>query len=297
MHREFVVQPDGKFRLEDHDPSFTGEFEDEQQASEKLASDIKEMAGYQDKLYADQRFAVLIILQAMDAAGKDGTIKHVMSGLNPQGVDVRSFKQPTPEELKHDFLWRAAKVLPERGRIGIFNRSYYEEVIIVRVHPELLEAEQIPEPSEKESIWKARYQEINDFEQHLANNRTVILKFLLNISKREQRRRFLARLDDPEKNWKFSESDLKERAFWDDYMKAIEKTLNNTSTEWAPWYVIPADHKWFARAAVAGLIVRKLKSLDLAYPKMSKDQLQRLEEAKEALEAEPDLDGQIKAPE
>jgi PPK2 family polyphosphate:nucleotide phosphotransferase len=291
MHKKFLVGPGEKFRLEDHDPSFTGEFEDEQQASNTLAGDIKKMAGYQDKLYADQRFAVLIILQAMDAAGKDGTIKHVMSGLNPQGVDVRSFKQPTPEELKHDYLWRAAKVLPERGRIGIFNRSYYEEVIIVRVHPELLEAEQIPESTAKEGIWKSRYQEINNFEQHLANNGTVILKFLLNISKQEQRRRFMARLDDPEKNWKFSPSDLKERAFWDEYMKAFEKILNNTSTDWAPWYVIPANHKWFARAAVASVIVQKLKSLDLAYPKMSEEQLQRLQDAKNALDAEPGSGG------
>ena len=286
MHERFIVKPGEEFRLKDHDPSFTNDFGGEEEACEKLTADIKALSHYQEKLYAQQEYALLIILQAMDAAGKDSTIKHVMSGVNPQGCDVRSFKSPSTEELKHDYLWRAAKVLPERGRIGIFNRSYYEEVIVVRVHPELIAAEHIPTITADEGLWKTRYEEINDFERHLVNNGTIILKFFLNISKEEQRARFLARLETPEKNWKFSGSDLKERAFWDDYMKAFEKTLKHTSTEHAPWYVIPSNHKWFARVAVADVIVKSLKSLNLSYPKISEEELNRLEEAKRSLEAE-----------
>jgi PPK2 family polyphosphate:nucleotide phosphotransferase len=222
----------------------------------------------------------------MDAAGKDGTIKHVMSGVNPQGTQVYSFKTPSAEELDHDYLWRYHKAVPERGRIGIFNRSYYEEVLVVRVHPEFLQAQQLPPATMKKDIWKMRFKEINDFERYLARNGVEILKFFLNVSREEQRLRFLARLDTPEKNWKFSVNDAKERACWDDYQEAFEAVFNHTSTEWAPWYVIPANHKWFAHAAVSDIIISKLKSLQLQYPTVSKERMRELLKAKELLETE-----------
>ena len=286
MHEKLIVQPGKHFELKDHDPAFTGKFKDEQEAAEKLAGDLKHMTHYQEVLYAEQRYALLIILQAMDAAGKDGTIKHVMSGVNPQGCNVTSFKVPSAEELGHDYLWRAVKALPERGHIGIFNRSYYEELIVVRVHPELLEAERIPTPAGEDSVWKTRYEQINHFEKYLVENGTVILKFFLNLSKQEQRNRLLARLDTPGKNWKFSTSDLKERFFWDDYMNAYEKMMNHTSTEWAPWHIIPADHKWFTRVAVADALVETLKSLNLSYPELTASQLADLQKAKSKLQSE-----------
>jgi PPK2 family polyphosphate:nucleotide phosphotransferase len=286
MHDALIVKPGKKISLEDYDPRFTLTFNDEQEAADRLSSDIKKMTHYQELLYSQQEYALLIVLQAMDAAGKDGTIKHVMSGVNPQGCDVTSFKVPSARELSHDYLWRSVEALPERGRIGIFNRSYYEELIVVRVHPELLANERIPACNIDDDFWKARYEQINNFEKYLVENGTVILKFFLNISKSEQRARFLARLDTPEKNWKFTASDLKERAFWDDYQKVYEKVFKHTSTDWAPWYIIPADHKWFTRAAVANVIVEKLKSLNLSSPKPSPEQLQALQKAKMELENE-----------
>lgn len=287
MNQEnFIVEPDKKFRLADYDPAFTGKFKDKEEANSKLQKDIQRLAKYQDALYAGNRHALLIILQAMDAAGKDGVIKHVMSGVNPQGTQVYSFKAPSHEELDHDYLWRCAKVVPERGRIGIFNRSYYEEVLVVRVHPELLEFQQLPPETKKKGIWKQRFGEINSFERYLTGNGIHILKFFLHLSKEEQKQRFLARIETPEKNWKFSLGDVKERGFWDDYMNAYEDMLRHTSTPSAPWHVIPADNKWFTRAAIADIIVNKLKSLDLKYPTVSEEHRQELLKAKELLESE-----------
>jgi len=281
-----IVPPEKKIRLKDFDPAHTGEFHSKDEAREKLENDISRLAQYQDVLYAQDTYALLIIFQALDAAGKDGTIKHVMSGVNPQGTQVFSFKQPSAEELDHDYLWRYHRCIPERGRIGIFNRSYYEEVLVVRAHPELLRAEKLPPETIKKDIWKQRFEQINEFECYLVRNGVAILKFFLNVSREEQRRRFLARLDTPEKNWKFSLSDAKERDHWNDYQKAFEAVFNHTSTKWAPWYVIPADHKWFTRVAVADIIISKLKSLDLKYPTVSKERTQELQIAREVLERE-----------
>jgi PPK2 family polyphosphate:nucleotide phosphotransferase len=287
-HDYFIVPPHKKIRLADYDPGYTGKFKDKGEAKEKLKADIKRLAELQDVLYAQNTHSLLVIFQAMDAAGKDGTIRHVMSGVNPQGTQVYSFKAPSHEELDHDYLWRSFKALPERGRIGIFNRSYYEEVLVVRVHPEILSRQQLPAEIEgSEGIWKQRFEEINNFERYLVGNGVHVLKFFLNVSKEEQKQRFLARIDTPEKNWKFSEGDAKERAFWDDYMHAFEDAFNHTSTEWAPWHVIPADHKWFTRAAVADIIIAKLKSLGLAYPSLGEEHMQSLRKAKELLESEP----------
>lgn len=285
-HEQFIVPPGSKVNLKDYDPGFTHRFKEEAEACGKLEEDIKKLAHYQDKLYAQDRYALLILLQAMDAAGKDGTIKHVMSGVNPQGCQVTSFKQPSSEELDHDYLWRAVKALPERGRIGIFNRSYYEEVLVVKVHTELLAAQKLPPEVSIHHIWKHRYEQINNFEKHLVENGTVILKFFLNVSKEEQKRRFLARIDRPEKNWKFTMSDVKERACWDDYMDAYENVFSHTSTEWAPWYVVPANHKWFTRIAVADIILEKLKSMNLSYPAPPSDHMEKLLEARRLLESE-----------
>ena len=282
----FLVKPGKKIKLEDFDPSYTGKFNSSEEVAAKLERDVARLKKYQDTLYAQNTYTLLIIFQAMDAAGKDGTIKHVMSGVNPQGTQVVSFKAPSAEELDHDYLWRCSKALPERGRIGIFNRSYYEEVLIVRVHPEILSAQQLP-PECLKGIWKARFEQINNFERYLVQNGTHVLKFYLNVSKEEQKRRFLARIETPEKNWKFSLSDAKERAHWDDYMKAYQDAFRSTSTKWAPWYVIPADHKWFTHAVVADLIIAKLKSLKLNYPTISEEHRQELLIAKEALENEP----------
>ena len=287
-HEQFLVPAGKNIRLEDYDPAFTGNFESKADAAGKLEKDIKRLARYQDVLYAQNNYALLIILQAMDTAGKDGTIKHVMSGVNPMGTQVHSFKAPSVEELDHDFLWRASKALPERGRIGIFNRSYYEEVLVVRVHKQILELQKLPPASITGSIWKDRFNTINDFEQYLVRNGIVILKFFLHLSKQEQKRRLLARIDTPEKNWKFSLADAKERAYWDDYMTAYEDAINHTSTKWAPWHIIPADNKWFTRAVVADVIADKLKSLGLEYPEVSDEHRNRLAEAKILLENEPE---------
>jgi len=282
----FLVKPGAKIKLKDFDPSYTGKFNSPDEAAAKLEKDVARLRKYQDILYAQNTYALLIIFQAMDAAGKDGTIKHVMAGVNPQGTQVISFKAPSAEELDHDYLWRCSKALPERGRIGIFNRSYYEEVLIVRVHPEILNAQQLPRECLK-GIWEARFEQINNFERYMVQNGIHVLKFYLNVSKEEQKRRFLARIETPEKNWKFSLSDAKERGHWDDYMKAYQDAFRSTSTKWAPWYVIPADHKWFTHAAVADLIIAKLKSLKLSYPTISEEHRQELLMAKEALESEP----------
>lgn len=257
---------------------------DKAEAKRLLQEGTPLLAEYQDKLYAQNNYAVLIILQAMDAAGKDGTIKHVMSGLNPQGCQVTSFKAPSTEELDHDYMWRCFKNLPERGNIGIFNRSYYEEVLITRVHPEILERQRLPDHLADKNIWKRRFEEINNFEKYLVNNGIVVLKFFLNISKAEQKRRFLARLELPNKNWKFSVTDAKERGHWNEYMEAFEDCFSHTSTKWAPWYVIPADEKPFARLAVGYVVYQTLKSLKLKYPIVTKAQKEQLEKARAILE-------------
>jgi PPK2 family polyphosphate:nucleotide phosphotransferase len=244
------------------------------------------LAEYQNRLYAQNTYALLIILQAMDAAGKDGTIKHVMSGVNPQGTQVYSFKAPSDEELDHDYLWRNFKTLPERGRIGIFNRSYYEEVLVARVHPEILDRQRIPLELKSKGIWKQRFEEINNFEKYLTQNGTVVLKFFLNVSKAEQKKRFLERIDLPEKNWKFSPFDVQERSHWDEYQAAYEDMFNHTSSEHAPWYVVPADHKWFTHLAVAAVIYQTMKDLKLEYPTLSEEHKQGLSQARELLENE-----------
>jgi PPK2 family polyphosphate:nucleotide phosphotransferase len=279
-----IVPPGKRIRLKDYDPGYTGKFSSKEEAAGKLQSDIVKLAALQDVLYAQDTYALLLIFQAMDAAGKDGAIKHVMSGVNPQGCQVVSFKTPSAEELDHDYLWRSMKQAPERGRIGIFNRSYYEEVLVVRVHPEILHNQKIPPALLGRDIWKQRFEQINAYEQHLTRNGTVILKFFLNVSNREQKKRFLERIDTPEKNWKFSPADVRERAFWKDYMKAYEDVFNHTSTDWAPWHIIPADRKWFTRTAVADIIIRKLESLSLKYPAPDPAHLKGLKEARANLE-------------
>ena len=286
-HDHFIVRPGTAIRLTDYDPGFTGSYKTKKEASAKLRKDVKRLAKYQDVLYAQNTYALLVMLQAMDTAGKDGTIRHVMSGVNPQGTQVHSFKAPSAAELDHDFLWRSMKALPERGGIGIFNRSYYEEVLVVRVHKEILDLQRLPPSAKGEGTWKHRFDEINYFEKYLVRNGIVVLKFFLNLSKEEQKRRLLARINTPEKNWKFSLADAKERAYWDDYMNAFEDIFNHTSTEWAPWYIIPADNKWFTRTVVADVIIEKLKSLKLSYPAVSEEHRQHLLEAKELLENEP----------
>jgi PPK2 family polyphosphate:nucleotide phosphotransferase len=282
----YVVPAGGSVSLKEYDPDDTGKYKSKDDAANDLQANIATLSELQDVLYAENTRALLLIFQAMDAAGKDSVIKHVMSGVNPQGCQVFSFKAPSAEELDHDYLWRCLKALPERGRIGIFNRSYYEEVLVVRVHPEFLLKEGIPAGDVTNGFWKKRYEDINAVEKYLARNGTVILKFFLHVSKKEQKARFLERLDTPEKNWKFSSADVKERSFWKEYMSAYEEMLANTSTEWAPWHVIPADHKWFTRALVAEIIIRKLKSLNLAYPSLTDQQQAELKKAKETLLAE-----------
>jgi PPK2 family polyphosphate:nucleotide phosphotransferase len=283
---KYIVPSHGPVSLNAYDPDDTGNYKNKEDAAKDLVNDVDTLAELQDVLYAENSRALLLIFQAMDAAGKDGVIKHVMSGVNPQGCQVFSFKSPSAEELDHDYLWRCMKALPERGRIGIFNRSYYEEVLVVRVHPEYLKNQNIPANEVKGSLWKQRYEDINAVEKYLSRNGTVILKFYLHVSKKEQRERFLDRIDTPEKNWKFSAADVKERTFWKEYMSAYEEMLQNTSTPWAPWHVIPADHKWFTRALVAEIIIARLKSLKLAYPKLTDQQKADLAKAKEALLAE-----------
>ena len=283
--KPFRVTDGSNFRLKNIDPGETLGFgsEDKQHAKEALAMGVEALAELQDMLYAQDRWAVLLIFQAMDAAGKDGTIKHVMSGVNPQGCQVYSFKAPSSEELDHDFLWRCMKYVPERGRIGIFNRSYYEETLVVRVHPEFLERQTLPPELVTKDIWKARFKDIRNFERYLTRNGIVVRKFFLHVSKREQKKRFLERLENPEKNWKFSANDIKERAFWDHYMAAYEDMIQRTSSPEAPWYVVPADNKWFTRIAVAAAVVETLDSLNLRYPKVSKEKLRELAAAKQAL--------------
>jgi len=273
------------FRLKDIDPDDTLRFtsEDKPRAKEALAMGVDLLAELQDMLYAQDRWAVLLMFQAMDAAGKDGAIKHVMSGVNPQGCQVYSFKAPSPEDLDHDFLWRCIKCLPERGRIGIFNRSYYEETLVVRVHRELLEKQKLPPELVTKDIWKERFQDIRSFERYLTRNGVVIRKFFLHVSNKEQKKRFLERIQAPEKNWKFSANDAKEREHWDDYMEAYEDMIQNTATKEAPWYVVPADNKWFTRVVVAAAVIEALSSLDLHYPKVSDEKLKELAKAKKAL--------------
>ena len=283
----FVV-PDGqKVVLErDYDPKFKGRWLKKRDGEHALQAGVELLAQYQDRLAAQSTYGLLIVIQALDAAGKDGTIKHVMSGVNPQGVDVHSFKTPSEEELRHDYLWRYAQRLPGRGQIGIFNRSHYEEVLVVRVHPELLERERLPPGHDHADLWKRRYREINDWERYLVTNGIAIVKLFLNVSREEQRLRFLKRIESPERNWKFSAADLREREFWDEYQKALSAMLSHTSTKWAPWHVIPADHKWFARIAVSAALVSKLIDIDPRYPTVDASTRQQLEAARVQLEGE-----------
>ena len=283
-----IAEPGKKISLKDYDADWTGSIKDKKQAEVRLQDGIKQLAKYQDKLYAQDTYSLLIIFQAMDAAGKDGTIRHVMSGINPQGCQVFSFKAPSAEERDHDYLWRSAKAVPERGRIGIHNRSYYEEVLVCRVHPELLAAQQLPEDRKGDGVWKRRFKEINNFERYLHDNGIVVIKFFLNVSKKEQKKRFLDRIDLDDKNWKFSVNDARERTFWKDYMNAYEDVFTHTSTKDAPWYIIPADNKWFMRLAVAAIIGYTLDELDLQYPTLTKDKKNELLEARKVLMGEKD---------
>ena len=284
LARPYRVTSGKKFALKDFSTDDTGGLREDARTQELLTHGVQLISDLQERLYADDRWSLLLIFQAMDAAGKDGTIKHVMSGINPAGCQVTSFKQPSALELDHDFLWRANVALPQRGRIGIFNRSYYEETLIVRVHREVLKAEKIPPPLDTKHLWKERFQDINAFERHLARNGTVILKFFLHLSKAEQKKRFLARLDEPAKNWKFSAADLRERALWDDYQDAYEETIAATATPHAPWYVVPADNKWYARLVVAGAVVKALDDLNLKFPEVTREQKEALRKAREQLE-------------
>ncbi|WP_426483495.1 polyphosphate kinase 2 family protein [Flavobacterium sp. 2] len=279
---QFCVGDDKNFTLKDKPTSYFGD-ESKSAIKEALQMGVKALAAMQDTLYAQDKWSVLIIFQAMDAAGKDGAIKHVMSGINPQGCQVSSFKGPSSEELDHDYLWRCQKHLPERGRIGIFNRSYYEEVLVVRVHEQILRGQKIPEKLITEDIWDERFQDIRNFEKYLNRNGTVVIKFFLNLSKEEQKKRFIERVDNPDKNWKFSAADAKERGYWNDYMFAYEELIKNTSTKKSPWYVIPADNKYYARIAIASAIIHALDEMDLEYPKVSEEKIAELNTVKQAL--------------
>ena len=281
--RPYRVEKGKKFRLKDYDPADTAKLHSRERAVDLLQRGVARMAELQDMLYAQNRWGVLLIFQAMDAAGKDGVIKHVMSGVNPQGCQVYSFKPPSPEELDHDYLWRTVKRLPERGRIGIFNRSYYEEVLIVRVHPELLASERIPTSLIDKDIWSQRFEDIRSWESYLGRNGFVIRKFFLHVSRKEQKRRFLERLQEPEKNWKFSPADLHERERWDDYMDAYQDLITHTATPHGPWFVIPADNKWFTRLAVAAAVIDTLEGLDLSYPKVDPQKKRELQVAQKML--------------
>ena len=285
--RPYRITNGKRFRLKDHDPRDTGDLEeDKKRIKEFLAQGVERLAELQNKLYAQDRWSVLLIFQAMDAAGKDGTIKHVMSGVNPQGCQVFSFKSPSPEELDHDFLWRTNKSLPERGRIGIFNRSYYEETLVVRVHPEILDRQRLPPRLVTKKIWKERFESIADMEKHLARSGILVLKFFLNVSKKEQKRRFLERLDMPDKNWKFSEADAKERQLWKQYMACYEDAIRHTAAPWAPWIVVPGDNKWFTHLVVAGAIIDAMERLDLSYPVVDDAKKKELAAARKILNAE-----------
>jgi PPK2 family polyphosphate:nucleotide phosphotransferase len=280
----FMVPAGGKgFALEKCSTRDTTGVADKGEGKKLLKESIKKLAEIQDVLYAHDRYGILLIFQAMDAAGKDGTIKHVMSGVNPQGCQVFSFKSPSSEELDHDFMWRTMKCMPERGRIGIFNRSYYEEVLVVRIHPTFLDAEKLPEECRDNGIWKARFEDINNIERYLVRNGIIPIKFFLNVSRDEQLKRFIKRCDDPTKNWKFSSADARERKLWGKYMHAYEDMLRNTSTKHAPWYVVPADNKWYTRVVVSEIITQRLKKLDLHYPKVTDEQRAKLQEVREQL--------------
>jgi PPK2 family polyphosphate:nucleotide phosphotransferase len=283
LAKPYRVFKGDNFRLKDFDPEDTNGMKDKKQAKEILEHSRELLSEFQEKLYAQDRWALLIIFQAMDAAGKDGAVKHVMSGINPQGCDVTSFKAPSKEELDHEYLWRAHRAVPQRGKIGIFNRSYYEEVLVVRVHQDLLNAQQLPKELINKHIWEERYEDINNFEKYLGRNGIIVMKFFLHLSKSEQKKRFLERLEMPEKNWKFSMADVKERSCWKDYQHAYEEMIQNTATKHAPWHVIPADNKWFTRLAVAGAIIEKLHSLDLQFPEVDDDKKKELAQVRKAL--------------
>jgi len=289
-NKHLIASPGKEIKLVDFDPSFLPPNLTKPSAKALLKQKKKELKDLQDKLYASDKYAILLVFQAMDAAGKDSTIRYVMSGVNPQGCQVFSFKKPSSEELDHDFMWRTYKALPERGRIGIFNRSYYEEVLVTKVHPELIVNQRIPGIKSVDDItdelWQHRYKSINAMERHLVKSGTVILKFFLNVSKEEQKERFLKRINRPDKNWKFSQNDVEERKYWDQYQQAYEEAINATSTELAPWYIIPADRKWYMRYTVGTIITEKLESLNLYYPKVTEEQLNNLQKAKELLEGE-----------
>lgn len=294
LERMFQVKPGKRLKLKDHDPGWAGGDDYSQLRSDELKDRAKEiieknldaLGDAQERIYANDVYSVLVVLQAMDAAGKDGMIKHVMSGLNPQGCQVFSFKVPSAEELDHNFLWRYSRCLPERGRIGIFNRSYYEETLVVRVHPEILERQKLPPGRRGERFWEERFDDINRFEKHLVRNGTIVLKFFLNISKKEQKNRFLERLENPDKNWKFSDADLKERAFWSQYQEAFEDTLTHTSTKHAPWWVVPSDNKWVSRAIVSAVLVEKIRAVGLKRPQISDTQRAALARSRKQLLAE-----------
>jgi PPK2 family polyphosphate:nucleotide phosphotransferase len=286
LARVFRVKDGDGFRLASVDPGDTRGITSKETAVEALAEGVERLAALQEKLYADDRWAVLLIFQAMDAAGKDSTIKHVMSGVNPLGCQVFSFKAPSPEELDHDFLWRTSRCLPERGRIGIFNRSYYEEVLVVRVHPEFLEKQRLPADLVKRDVWLQRYESITAHERHLARNGTCVVKFFLHVSREEQRQRLLARLDEPAKHWKFNAGDLGERDRWDEYMAAYDDMIRHTAARYAPWYVVPADHKWFTRLVVVEAIIEALEGLDLAFPALPAEQRKAMKAARVGLERE-----------
>jgi len=285
LAKPYRITSGSHFQLSKQDPGDTGKFDkkDKKAAEEALSESILHLEDLQDKLYAQDRWAVLLIFQAMDAAGKDGAIKHVMSGVNPQGCQVFSFKAPSAEDLDHDYLWRCMRCLPERGRIGIFNRSYYEETLVVRVHPEFLASQRIPSGLITKNVWKERFEDIRAFERYLTRNGIVVRKFFLNVSKKEQKKRFLERLERPDKNWKFSSADLNERMHWNSYMDAYEDMIRNTATKYAPWYVIPADNKWFTRLVVASAVTDALDTMGLHYPEVGKKQLEQLEKAKASL--------------
>jgi len=284
----YCIAKGEKFRLKDHDPADTNGIKDKQQAQGLLEDGTALLSHMQEKLYAQDRWALLLIFQAMDAAGKDGAIKHVMSGVNPQGCDVSSFKSPSSEELDHDYLWRTHKSIPARGKIGIFNRSYYEEVLVVRVHPTFLKTQKLPDDLITKHIWDERYEDINSFERYLTRNGVVIRKFFLNVSKKEQKKRFLERLEDSKKNWKFSMADVLERGFWKDYQEAYEEMMRRTATKHAPWYVIPADNKWFTRLAVASAIIETLNGLNLAFPDVEEAKKKELQAVRASLLSEKD---------
>jgi PPK2 family polyphosphate:nucleotide phosphotransferase len=292
--KRFRIDDPDDFKLAKFDPADTGGLDlDKDNANAMLAQDVERLAKLQERLYADHRWALLVVLQGMDASGKDGVVKHVMSGVNPQGCDVHPFKAPSAEELDHDFLWRTTVRLPRRGHIGIFNRSHYEEVLVVRMHPEMLAKQKLPEQVVGKDIWKDRFKDIRTFERHLARNGTAVIKFFLHLSKEEQRQRLLARVDEPAKRWKFSIDDIAERELWPKYMDAYQDMIRATSREEAPWYVVPADHKWFARLVVAGAIIETLENLDLQYPKIEGDALKELQKVRTALER-PSDDGRAK---